>query len=81
MFKCTFEIGCILTCLIFVLFLFVEFVAILTDSHLLGLLIIIFVIYLLLKYVGLFALYPGCFAYIKSDIEIRGSFKMAQNIS
>ena len=48
MFKCTFEIGCILTCLIFVLFLFVEFVAILTDSHLLGLLIIIFVIYLLL---------------------------------
>ena len=80
MITCTLERAGILTCFLLILYLFVELVAAITTSHLLGVALLIFAFYMLLKNVGAFALYPGSFSFIQADIEMRGSQRMAQTI-
>lgn len=70
------EAGCGLVCLFILCFCFVKLVAFITGSHVVGILLILFGIYKLLRCVGTFALYPGCFSYVKADIEIRTSQRM-----
>lgn len=69
----SFEIGAFGCCLFTIAFLFVKLIQIITGTYLIGIVLIIFGVYKLLRGVGTFALYPGCFRYIKSDIELRGS--------
>jgi hypothetical protein len=67
------EIGCGI-CIVFTLgFFFVKLIALLSGSHILGIVIFLFAIYKLLRCIGTFALYPGCFRYIQSDIEIKST--------
>jgi hypothetical protein len=75
------EIGCGLCLTLTIGFFFIKLVALITGWHLVGLLIFIYGIYRLLKYVGTFALYPGCFIYIKADIEIKSSQRINEQIN
>lgn len=64
---------CLLVIVVAIIGLFVKFIAIVTSSYLLGILIILVLVGWLLRTVGCFAMYPGCFGLVKSDIEIRAS--------
>lgn len=61
------ELLCGLCCLFTIGFLFVKIVALITGWHLLGIAILLYGFYKLLRNVGTFALYPACFNYIKAD--------------
>ena len=71
---------CLLVILVAIVGLFVKFIAIITTSYLLGILIILVLVCWMLKTIGCFAMYPGCFALVKSDIEIRASGEMVKKI-
>lgn len=57
-----------------------KLISLLTGYHIIGVLILLYGMYRLLRGVGTFALYPGCFAYVKSDYELRGSQRIGEGI-
>ena len=64
----TYALYCILIILFSLFYLVVKIIAFFTTSYLLGVLVIVLFLRWVLKNVGLFAMYPGSFALIKSDI-------------
>lgn len=68
MFKLSLKLWGLLFCFLFILYLIVLFIAIITTSYLVAVLTVLFCFYMLLKNVGTFAMYPGCFGYIKADL-------------
>lgn len=76
----SFEIAAALCCIFTIGFLFVKLIQIITGTYLIGIFLIGLGLYKLLREVGTFALYPGCYRYIKSDIELRGSQRVNEAI-
>ena len=60
-------IVCGLVVLVTISYIFVKFIAIITGSNIVGIIILVYVIYKVLKLIGNFALFPGSLQFIKSD--------------
>lgn len=72
---------CILLSLLGIVLLLIKLIEIITTSYLIGIILIVMIIIWMLKNVGQFAMYPGSFSLVKSDIEIRGTSQIAQKLS
>lgn len=64
---------CILGVTIGLIVGFISIIALISGSYVLGILLIVMLFAVLVWYLGKFAMYPGCFFLVKSDIEIRGT--------
>lgn len=69
---------CLLVLVFVACFLFVKLVAFITGWNVVGVLLLLFGVYKLLRAIGTFALYPGSIKYVQADYEIRGSQRIGE---